>query len=201
MPKLSSHSPKVREKVKQDKMVSAEVSAIQAGKLIVYPTEAVWGIGCDPLNEQAVMALLEAKQRPVDKGLILIASDYQQLKAYVDEDKLTEQKLAQIFDTWPGAYTWLLPASDKAPSWITGGSELIAVRVTQHSSVVRMCNEYAGAIVSTSANVTGTPTEHELDKVKQVFADKVAVYLDEPLGGNTQASTITNSLTGQVIRN
>jgi L-threonylcarbamoyladenylate synthase len=186
--------------VEIQQVVSAEVSALKKGGLIVYPTEAVWGIGCDPRNETAVMSLLNAKQRDVEKGLILIASDYSQLLPYVDENKLTADRKEQIFSTWPGPYTWLFPAAKGAPSWITGGSELIAVRVTSHPSVVRMCNEFSGAIVSTSANITGTPTEHSLENVKQVFGEQVEVYVNEQLGGNNQASIITNSLTGEVIR-
>lgn len=181
-------------------IVSAEVSALQQGDLIVYPTEAVWGIGCDPRNEMAVLSLLKAKQRAVEKGLILVASDYSQLLAYIDESKLTSDRKEQVFASWPGPYTWLLPAAEDAPKWITGGSELIAVRVTNHPSVIRMCDEFEGAIVSTSANITGTPTEHSLENVKLVFGDLVEVYVDEQLGGNNQASIITNSLTGEVIR-
>lgn len=179
---------------------SAELLALQQGDLVVYPTEGVWGIGCDPRNEQAVMALLEAKQRPVEKGLILIAADYSQVLPYIDESKISESRKKEIFSSWPGAYTWLMPVAENTPKWITGGSELVAVRVTAHPTVIRMCNEFGGAIISTSANVTGTPTEHKLENVKQVFGQLVQAYVDEALGGNSQASTITNAITGEIIR-
>ena len=179
---------------------SAELAALQQGGLVVYPTEGVWGIGCDPRNEKAVMSLLEAKQRPVEKGLILIAADYSQVLPYIDENKIPEQQKQAIFDSWPGAYTWLMPVAEDTPKWITGGSESVAVRVTAHPTVIRMCEEFQGAIISTSANITGTPTEHELENVKTVFGDLVNAYVDEALGGNTQAATITNALTGEVIR-
>lgn len=179
---------------------SAELATLQQGGLVVYPTEGVWGIGCDPRNEKAVMSLLEAKQRPVEKGLILIAADYSQVLPYINENKIPEQQKQAIFASWPGAYTWLMPVAEGTPKWITGGSELVAVRVTAHPTVIRMCEEFQGAIISTSANVTGTPTEHELENVKKVFGELVDSYVDEALGGNTQASTITNALTGEVIR-
>ena len=187
--------------MEQEQVFSAEVTALKQGGLVVYPTEAVWGIGCDPLNQEAVMSLLEVKQRPVEKGLILIAKDYSQLLPFVDDDKVPMDKRSEILSSWPGAFTWLLPAAKDAPEWLTGGSELIAVRVTAHPTVIRMCDEFEGAIVSTSANITGTPTEESLEKVKQVFNKQVQAYVDEALGGNTQASTIINSMTGQVIRN
>lgn len=186
--------------VEKEQRSSAELLALQQGGLVVYPTEAVWGIGCDPKNEQAVLALLKAKKRPVEKGLILIAADYSQILPYIDESKISAQRKQEILDSWPGAFTWLLPVAKNTPDWITGGSELVAVRVTAHPTVIRMCNEFGGAIISTSANVTGTPTEQLLINVKQVFGEQVNAYVDEALGGNTQASTIINSLTGEVIR-
>ena len=180
--------------------LSTEVQALVDGKVIVYPTEAVWGIGCDPRDEAAVFKLLELKNRPVEKGLILIANDYGQLLPYVDDKNIPMHKRADIFSRWPGPVTWLLPAATDAPKWITGGSELIAVRVTDHPTVKRMCVEFGGAIVSTSANITGEPTPETISEIKNVFADGVAAYVDEPLGGNTQPSKIINGFTGETMR-
>lgn len=180
--------------------LSAEVQALVNGQVIVYPTEAVWGIGCDPMNSEAFQNLLEAKNRPEHKGVILIAKDYSQVLPYIADEKIPMDRRAEIISSWPGAYTWLLPASDKAPSYITGGSELIAVRVTTHPTVRRMCEEFGGAIVSTSANLSGQPTPDSLQGVKDVFGNSVAVYVDEPLGENKSPSKITNGMTGEVIR-
>lgn len=180
--------------------LSTEVRALVDGKVIVYPTEAVWGIGCDPRNEAAVLKLLELKNRPVEKGLILIANDYGQLLPYVDDKSIPMHKRADIFSRWPGPVTWLLPAASDAPQWITGGSELIAVRVTDHPTVKRMCVEFGGAIVSTSANITGEPTPKTISEIEKVFADGVAAYVDESLGGNTQPSKIINGFTGETMR-
>lgn len=66
-------------------------------RVIAYPTEAVFGVGCDPDSETAVMRLLELKQRPVDKGLILIAANYEQLKPYIDDCMLTDAQRETIF--------------------------------------------------------------------------------------------------------
>lgn len=179
----------------------AAVAALKHKQVIVYPTEAVWGIGCDPQSETAVNHLLEIKQRPIEKGLILIAANFSQLEKYVELARLSDDIKQQIFDSWPGAVTWLLPCSDLAPLWITGGSELIAVRVTDHPTVIDLCNEFDDAIVSTSANITGQPTCDHLAEIEALFSDQVAVYVDEPLGGNTQPSTIKNAFTGNVVRN
>jgi len=179
---------------------SEEIQALKDGKLVVYPTEAVWGIGCDPMNEAAFSLLLEAKNRPLHKGVILIAKDYSQVLPFIADEKIPMDKRAEILSSWPGPFTWLLPASQNAPEYITGGSELIAVRVTNHPTVRRMCDEFGGAIVSTSANLSGEPTPDTLKGVIDMFADKVAVYVDESLGANKSPSKITNGMTGEVIR-
>ncbi len=82
--------------------VDPVVAAFQAGSLIVYPTEAVMGIGCDPDNEAAVNALLEIKQRPVEKGVILIAANYSQLLPYVNDNAIRPDRRTDIFSSWPG---------------------------------------------------------------------------------------------------
>ena len=66
------------------------IAALQDGKVIAYPTEAVFGLGCDPDNQQAVEELLQLKQRPVEKGLILIAASYEQLRPYIAVDEISE---------------------------------------------------------------------------------------------------------------
>ena len=178
----------------------AAVEAVRQGKLIVYPTEAVWGIGCDPKNSTAMDNLLAAKNRPVEKGVILIASSFEQILEYIDLEKLPEGRLEEVQSTWPGSYTWLMPVSETTPNWITGGSELIAVRVSTHPTVISLCDEFGGAIVSTSANITTQPTPETLDGVKDVFNDKVDVYVNEALGGNAQPSKIIHAISGDVIR-
>ena len=98
----------------------AVIDALNAGGVIAYPTEAVYGLGCDPDNEAAVLALLSIKQRPVEKGLILVAANYSQLLPYVDDKAIPLEKRYQIFSSWPGHVSWVLPASQTAPMWITG---------------------------------------------------------------------------------
>ena len=93
------------------------VRHIKAGAVIAYPTEAVYGLGCDPLNEDAVMTLLDIKQRPIEKGLILIASSLEQLRPYLVLDQTI---IDRITPTWPGPVTWVIPAQPWVPKWLTG---------------------------------------------------------------------------------
>lgn len=138
------------------------VNAIQSGQVIAYPTEAVYGLGCDPLDEMAFEALLDLKQRPIEKGVILIASNLQQITDWI---KFEDQPwVEQVISSWSPVtdrgeisppITWVLPARDNVPSWITGGRDTLAVRVSHHPQVKRLCDALNSPIVSTSANLTG----------------------------------------------
>lgn len=96
------------------------IEALQNNQVIAYPTEAVFGVGCDPDSESAVMALLELKQRAIEKGLILIADNYEQLKPYIDDNALTQEQRERMFASWPGPITWVIPAKSTTPKWLTG---------------------------------------------------------------------------------
>lgn len=180
--------------------LSAAITSLENGDVIVYPTEAVYGLGCDPDNQQAVERLLDIKQRPVEKGLILIADNYGQLLKYVDDAKLPMDKRADIFSSWPGAITWVMPAAKTTPKWLTGQFNTIAVRVTNHATVKRLCQQFGKPLVSTSANLTNQATVTSIVEARQQFAEQVSFYVDEPLGGNTRPSTIKDAMTGNVFR-
>lgn len=175
------------------------IEAFTSGKIIAYPTEAVFGLGCDPDNEEAVMSLLALKQRPIEKGMILIADNYSQLLPYVNDRAIPMDRRTEIFSSWPGPVTWLLPASDRAPRWITGGSELIAVRVTAHPLVKSLCTKLGKPLVSTSANYSGEEPARNVEQIKQTFGNDVYCVEGEvgKLGNPTQ---IRHGLTGEVIR-
>ncbi|MCF2947176.1 Sua5/YciO/YrdC/YwlC family protein [Paraglaciecola aquimarina] len=177
----------------------ALLPSFEAGEIFAYPTEAVYGLGCDPDQEQAVLKLLALKKRPIEKGLILIAKTYSQLLPYIDDAAIPMFKRTEIFSSWPGPNTWLLPASKKAPKWITGGSDLIAVRVTSHPLVQELCECFNKPIVSTSANITGQPAATTVQQIEQQFAQQVIIVAGE-LGNRRKPSCIRNGLTGQTIR-
>ncbi len=175
------------------------VDGFYAGKLLVYPTEAVIGIGCDPDNEEAVMALLALKQRPVEKGLILIAATYSQLLPYVNDSAIRMDRRTEIFSSWPGANTWLLPKSAHAPAWVTGAHDKIAVRVTDHPVARDLCERLGKPIISTSANISGTAPATSQQEARNAFSDKV-IYIDGDVGKNTKPSVIRDGDSGAIIR-
>ncbi|MEO3864923.1 Sua5/YciO/YrdC/YwlC family protein [Rheinheimera fenheensis] len=178
----------------------AVIDALIAGGVIAYPTEAVYGLGCDPDNEAAVLALLAIKQRPVEKGLILVAANYSQLMPYVDDKAIPLEKRYQIFSSWPGHVSWVLPASQTAPKWITGQFDSIAVRVSAHPVVQQLCLTYGKPLVSTSANLSGQPGITNKTELEQSLGTMLAAIVPGALGGATQPSQIRNALTGDIVR-
>ena len=178
----------------------AAAEVLRRGGVIAYPTEAVWGLGCDPRKEAAVQRLLAIKQRDVAKGLILIAGDETQLAPFIDMAALTHAQQARVRESWPGPNTWVVPASADAPRWITGDHSGSAVRVSAHPDVIALCMAFHGAIVSTSANLSGKPAVHARDALDPRLLDRVDGVLDGETGGREAPSLIRDARSGAVLR-
>ncbi len=176
------------------------INALKAGEVIAYPTEAVFGVGCDPDNLQAIALLLALKQREKSKGLILIAADYQQLRAYVDESSLNDAQMQQIQQRWPEPVTWVLPARAGLTDWLTGQFDTIAVRVSDHPLVQQLCRAYGKPLTSTSANLSGLPAGRTAAEVRLQLGDRLNVILDAPTGGRNNPSEIRDIRTGHIFR-
>ena len=170
---------------------------LECGGIISYPTEAVYGLGCDPLNEHAVMTLLRIKQRPIEKGLILIAANIEQLEPYLQLDNTLRQRIQA---TWPGPVTWVVPAQSGVPEWITGDHTTIAVRVSAHPVVQQLCQTYGGAIISTSANISTQPSCTTKLALLKTFNDKNIFMLHGALGSQLQETAIYDAVSGQQLR-
>jgi L-threonylcarbamoyladenylate synthase len=171
---------------------------LHAGGLVAYPTEAVFGLGCDPLNQQAVERLLRLKQRPWQKGVILIAANIEQLQPYIQ--LIDPRYQPQLDVTWPGPNTWLLPASGLCPAWIRGTHQSVAVRVSAHPLVQGLCHVFGGAIVSTSANYAGKRPARSALQVLRALGSEVDYCLHGELGGAERPTAIRDLLSGDVIR-
>ncbi|WP_422731568.1 L-threonylcarbamoyladenylate synthase type 1 TsaC [Leclercia pneumoniae] len=179
--------------------VSHAVEVLKKEEVIAYPTEAVFGVGCDPDSEAAVNRLLALKQRPVEKGLILIAASYEQLKPYIDDSALTPEQRDTVFAAWPGPVTFVFPAKPSTPRWLTGRFDSLAVRVTNHPLVVELCEAFGKPLVSTSANLTGLPPCRTSQEVLAQFGDDFPVLIGET-GGRSNPSEIRDALTGESFR-
>lgn len=173
------------------------VEALNNGEVVAYPTEAVYGLGCDPFNEQAIQKLFHVKQRPVEKGVILIAASVEQVAPYVELMGASWQK--EVLATWPGPVTWVLPVKQPMPDWITGGRDTVAIRVSDHPIVQQLCHAYGKPIVSSSANLTGQAPAKSCTEVQQVFGDAL-LCIDGALGQLDKPTQIREARTGNRLR-
>ncbi|MEN8169197.1 MAG: Sua5/YciO/YrdC/YwlC family protein [Pseudomonadota bacterium] len=171
---------------------------LHAGGLVAYPTEAVYGLGCDPLNPNAIDRLLQLKQRRWQKGLILIASSIEQLHPFIKP--IAPRYQPKLDASWPGPNTWLVPASDTCPEWIRGTHPTVAVRVTAHPLVISLCNTFGSAIVSTSANHAGKKPARAPLAVLRDLGDEVDYCLHGELGGAERPTAIRDLLSDETKR-
>lgn len=172
---------------------------LKQGKVIAYPTEAVWGLGCDPYNESAVKNILRLKNRPAHKGLILIAGNISQFESLLVH--LDEEQRNTLQNSWPGHITWLVPdAKQLIPDWIKGSHQSVAIRVSAHPLVQELCAAFAGPIVSTSANEAGEEEIRSRSELEDRFADRLAYIVDGELGGAAKPSEMRDLLSGKTIR-
>lgn len=172
---------------------------ILTGGIGAYPTEGVHGLGCDPLNEGALRRLIALKGRGTEKGLIVIAADPAQLDGLV-EWPADPRARAEILGSWPGPVTWVMPAAPTLPALLTGGRNTIAVRVTAHRPVIRLCEAAGMALVSTSANYSGRPACRRAWQVSRLFGQRLDWQLPGPLGGQRGPSEIREAGTGRILR-
>ena len=171
---------------------------IRAGGVIAYPTEAVFGLGCDPADWDAVQRLLALKKRSWRKGLILIASERRQLEPWVEGFR--DCWLPQLDDSWPGPTTWLVPAARDCPAWLTGEHDTLAVRVTAHPLVRQLCDTLDAALVSTSANTSGQRPARSVLDTRLRFGTRIDFVLPGSVGKQKQPTEIRDLKTGQIIR-
>lgn len=174
------------------------VRTLHEGGIVAYPTEAVFGLGCDPLNPRAVLRLLELKQRPLAKGLILIAADIEQLTPFMAP--LSTEDRARLEASWPGPSTWLVPARPETPAWLRGAHHTIAVRVTAHPLARTLCLAAGRAIVSTSANPAGRPPARTVLQVRRYFGDRFDAIVPGLLGNEPRPTAIRDLRTGETLR-
>ncbi|PCJ27724.1 MAG: tRNA threonylcarbamoyladenosine biosynthesis protein RimN [SAR86 cluster bacterium] len=172
---------------------------LKQGKVIAYPTEAVWGLGCDPDNRAAVMRILRLKDREVEKGLILVAANMGQLAPLLQE--LNQNQLDKLQNSWPGPITWVIPdPKELIPAWIKGDHKSVAVRVSAHPVIRQLCLEFNGPIVSTSANKAGQPEIISRSILEEQFASSIDYIVAGELGGQSQVSEIRDIASGKVFR-
>lgn len=182
-----------------DTDLTAACEALHRGGVIAYPSEAVWGLGCDPNNSLAIQRILELKQRPAAKGLIVVAADMEQIEGLIAP--LTSSQLKQLKASWPGPVTWLIPDPQNLFSnWVKGEHTSVAVRVSAHPVIRQLCQAFGKPIVSTSANITGHAEIRDRSELVLTFAEIIDCIVPGELGASDTVSQIRDLVSGAVLR-
>ena len=180
--------------MKKNAIIAAKI--LKSGGVIAYPSEGVFGLGCLPSDELAIKRILTIKNRNVSKGLILIASNVEQLDPWINLP--TKVSLPEPEEKYP--ITWIVPFSTKISKFVTGKNEGVAIRLTANPIVQSICSAVESAIISTSANFSGQPIVKNQTELKEKFSDLVDFIVPGDCGPALGSSEIRNLKTGQVLR-
>jgi len=171
---------------------------LQQQAVVAYPTESVWGLGCDPQSASAVEKILQLKKRNVDKGLILIADCVERFKPFLvglDDEYLRRFQAPRAKPT-----TWLVPNNGTAPLWISGGRDTLALRITAHPIAAALCTAFGGPLVSTSANPQGLPAAKSALEVENYFGAAIDAQAPGRVGEALNPSEIRYLISGEIVR-
>jgi L-threonylcarbamoyladenylate synthase len=176
--------------------IRCAASIIRRGGIIVYSTDTVYGLGCDPRNHAAVNAINHLKQRPASKSMILLASNIQQLASYIDSAEIPADFAWQTTEPT----SWIMPASDTCPHWLCHDDGSVAIRITRHKLVSALCEQLQSAIISTSANVSGGAPLSDRLGIQRSFGDSVDAILFSDEAATGRPSVIKNYSDQTIIR-
>jgi len=170
---------------------------LKNGKIITYPTECIYGIGCDPFNEDAVNKIYQIKKREKNKPMIIVASEIEQIGKLVDITLLTDN----VKKSWPGNNTWIIPSLDSCPKWLVNEeNRSVAIRVSSHPVISQICRAFSKPIISTSANISLEKPIKKFENLLEVFEDKIDFFTKGELGDEVRPSVIREMQSGKILR-
>jgi len=170
---------------------------VRAGGVIAYPTEAVYGLGCDPAAVEAVLRILAIKGRPAAAGFILVAASWAQLEGWIAPTPAERRRLGQRLAR---PVSWVVRAGPLAYPLLTGDRPSLAVRVTRHPVAAALCELSGGPLVSTSANRHGRPPARTALAARRRLGTEVDQVVGGEVGGAHRPSEIRDAATGTVLR-
>ena len=167
---------------------------IKNGGIVIYPTEGIYGIGCDPYNKHSVEKIFQIKGRDYDKRFILISSQVEFLTDIIDTYVALDERLKS-----KDFVTWIVPANDSCPSWLKSDAG-VAVRITQHPVVKDLCNKLGSPIISTSANYANQEYINDISIIEKLFDGKVSCIVNGKLGNKKKPSTVRDIISNELLR-
>ncbi|HEV7733639.1 MAG TPA: L-threonylcarbamoyladenylate synthase [Candidatus Binatia bacterium] len=152
------------------------VAALAAGRLVVFPTESVYGLGADARSADAVDRLVSVRGREAGKPILVLIRDLAMAATITTDVSEAARRLATRF--WPGPLTLVLPARDDLPPPLTAGTGTIGVRVSSHPLAAALVNGLGGPVTAPSANPPGAAPSSDIATARAYFGDAVDTYVD-----------------------
>ena len=178
--------------------LDSSVEWLKEGKILIHPTESIWGLGCDAFNPKAVSDIFKIKKRSKNKSFILLTKSLESIKNYLQD--INKEDIKYLHEYWPGPYTFLIKYNDNLPEHLRNETNKIALRVSNHLPIRSLFDVFSGTIVSTSANISGQKNLQKPEEIINFFKHDGMAYYDELLGTNSNPSTIIDLETKAVIR-
>ena len=178
--------------------LDSSVEWLKEGKILIHPTESIWGLGCDALNPKAVSDVFKIKKRSKNKSFILLIKSLESIENYLQD--INKEDIKYLHKHWPGPYTFLIKYNDKLPKHLWNETHKIAIRVSNHLPIRALFKSFSGIMVSTSANISGQKNLQKPEEIINFFEHDGMAYYDELLGTNKSPSRIIDLETRAVIR-
>lgn len=180
------------------KQIEEAASIIKSGGLVIFPTETVYGIGANAIDENAVRKIFDAKKRAADNPLIVHISDIEMLKDLIETPSELEQRLMNQF--WPGPLTIILKRKSRKviSDIVTARLDTVGIRMPSHLIARELIRKAGVPIAAPSANVSGRPSGTDLEDIKQEFADTVDCMIDAGLVEIGLESTVIQVVEGKI---
>jgi L-threonylcarbamoyladenylate synthase len=175
-------------------VIAEATSIIQTGGVVLYPSDTIYGMGCDPFHSEAVSKIFALKRRSREKGLLVLVPDAVWMKQLAEEVPPVANYLADRF--WPGPLTLLLRSKTSMPSAVVGSSKRIGVRCPDSKFLLLWLEALSGPIVSTSANISGLPVPKDTKTLRELFFDRVDLFIEARELKETEPSTVVD-VTGE----
>ncbi|MCS7131235.1 MAG: L-threonylcarbamoyladenylate synthase [Hadesarchaea archaeon] len=156
--------------------IRAAAEVLRRGGLVAFPTETVYGLGANALDEKAVLRIFEAKNRPADNPIIVHVAEKEDIYVLAEQVPELAERLIDRF--WPGPLTLLFPKSEVVPKAVTAGLDIVAIRMPSHAVARALIAEAGVPIAAPSANLAGRPSPTSAEHVLRDLGGRIEMVID-----------------------
>ncbi len=180
--------------------IEAAAVVVRRGGIVLYPTDTVYGLGCSGLRADTLARLFELKQRPPERGVLLLIPELAWVERCARSVPAEFFPLAEAL--WPGPVTFLLPASPQLPALIAGDQAKVGLRQPELPYLRSWIEAIGAPLVSSSANISGQPLPRSIEELATLFGDRVDLFLEVAEMAEAKASTVVDLCTepAQIVR-